>query len=89
MIPLLEQIKDLFFIEWDPIGINEHEEARDEYDDYAFNVYVLIQQGTNTQEISEYLNFVQGELMGMSLNEAQQHHRRKGDGSSSEKAVMA
>lgn len=60
------RVRDLFWSEWDPIGINDNEQARDEYDRYADRAYVmLMDEQKSTEEIASYLYWVASEHMGL------------------------
>ncbi len=58
MIPELEEIKRLLHFDWDPIGVSGIPEALDEYDSYAFRVFVMLNEGADAQAIAEYLDWV-------------------------------
>ena len=62
MIPELEQIKRLLWKEWDPIGCGVPE---DEYDSYAFRVFVMLNEGKDQNEIADYLRWVETDHMGL------------------------
>ena len=66
MIGELEQIKVLLWEEWDPIGVNDSPCARDEYDSYAFQLFISLRQGMNEASIAEYLRWAELEHMGLS-----------------------
>jgi hypothetical protein len=60
------RVRELFWREWDPIGINNNEQARDEYDRYADRAYVLLMdEGKPADEIAAYLYWVACEYMGL------------------------
>jgi hypothetical protein len=64
------RVHELFWREWDPIGVNHAPEAIDEYDRYADQAYVmLMSEGRSANEIAEYLYYISSEYMG--LNESQ------------------
>ena len=59
------RVRELFWREWDPIGVNAHAPA-DEYDRYADKAYVmLMDEGRSAAEIAEYLYYISNEHMGM------------------------
>jgi hypothetical protein len=68
MIAKLEALKRLLLEEWDPIGVAEAEGARDEYDNYAFNLFVMLSRGAAVEEIATYLDWVESEYMSLPLN---------------------
>lgn len=53
---------------WDPIGISEYPEGRDEYHSYLPEIYARVKAG-DRDKIIEYLRWVECERMGMSFNE--------------------
>ena len=65
MIPELEEIKRLLLWEWDPIGVAGIEAAADEYDMYAMPIYVGLHSGSNADDITDYLEQVAIERMGL------------------------
>jgi hypothetical protein len=65
----LEEIKRLLLQEWDPIGISNVPEARDEYDSYALQVLSALQSGANAASISDFLERVVTDRMGLSSNQ--------------------
>ena len=71
MIPKLEQMKRLLWEAWDPIGVNAHgpegeyDGPEDEYDSYAFRVFVMLNEGKGQTEIAEYLRWIETEHMGL------------------------
>jgi hypothetical protein len=67
MIPELEEIKRIFLLEWDPIGVSDVPEAADEYDSCAFQVFTKLHQGASAASIAEYLRWVENDHMGLSV----------------------
>jgi hypothetical protein len=57
-------IRHVFLEVWDPIGVKDAPEARDEYDGYIGRVFELLVTGGNDQEIIDYLEWAVGH-MGM------------------------
>ena len=67
-----EQIKSLYSIidqilwsDWDPIGINDDPEARDEYQNYLPQVYGLKIKNADQETIANYLFKIETENMGL------------------------
>jgi len=59
-------VRELFWREWDPIGVNDAVGAEGEYDRYADGAYVmLMNEGRTAKEIAEYLYYVSSVHMGM------------------------
>ena len=69
MIALLAEIERILLREWDPIGVQDFAGVSDEYDSYAFQIYVMLKARTpaSVHEIAAYLNGVQTEHMGLAL----------------------
>jgi len=60
------RVRELFWQEWDPIGVNTALEAQDEYDRYADKAYVmLMEEGRSAGEIANYLYYISSEYMGL------------------------
>lgn len=49
-------VDDVLWTEWDPVGINSVEAARDEYYSYLFPLVTLLVQGADEHRISSYLH---------------------------------
>ena len=65
------KVRELFWREWDPIGINTASNAQDEYDRYADQAYVmLMDEKKSAGEIAFYLYWVASEYMGLGGNRA-------------------
>lgn len=57
-------VRDILLRDWDPIGVSDIPEAKDEYDSYADTVFsMLINQKADTDEIASYLFRVATERM--------------------------
>ncbi len=65
MIDELEQLKRLLWLQWDPIGVNDMSDAEGEYDSYAFQIFVMLNQGKEEAEMLEYLERVETEYIGL------------------------
>jgi hypothetical protein len=64
------RVRELFWREWDPIGVNDAPEAIDEYDNYADRAYVmLMDDGRSAAEIAEYLYYISTEYMGLGTSQ--------------------
>ncbi len=63
---LYEFIDQVLFNEWDPIGVSDIAEARDEYFGYLPQVFSKAMKGETVQEIAAYLRLVETENMGLS-----------------------
>ena len=63
---LLIRIDEVLHYLWDPIGISDTPEARDEYYDYAAHVFSLCKSKASKSDIANYLSYVVNERMGLS-----------------------
>ncbi|MCF0062563.1 hypothetical protein MUK70_01580 [Dyadobacter chenwenxiniae] len=61
-------IDNLFLGEWDPIGINDMPEARNEYSPYTLQIFGLIIHGASNDDIVEKLSRIEVDWMGLSSN---------------------
>ena len=52
---MLNQIRELLWLEWDPIGVNTSAVGTDEYDVYAKHVHKMLLAGRDQVAISQYL----------------------------------
>ncbi len=60
------RVRELFWREWDPIGVNDCGGPNDEYNTYADKAYVmLIHEGRSASEIADYLYYISSEYMGL------------------------
>ena len=62
---LLRAVKEILFREWDPIGVNECEECRNEYDCYAVSIHKLLRAGADEFKLTAHLGRYQRENMGI------------------------
>ncbi|MGM9510149.1 hypothetical protein ACS5NO_20610 [Larkinella sp. GY13] len=67
---LYNYIDELLWREWDPIGINDCFEARDEYSTYAGQMFSLVVRGAIAEELAQKLLSIEQEMMGLSGNMA-------------------
>lgn len=63
---LIAEVDSVLWEVWDPIGINDAPEARDEYTSYAPGVAQLLRSGASDAEIERHLATIILESMGMS-----------------------
>src|SRR5690242_13762857 len=61
-------IRDILMTEWDPIGVADIPEARDEYDAYVMEIYGLLSRRAVAKDIFESLWWVETEHMGLRGN---------------------
>ncbi len=67
-----EKISKVLWEQWDPIGVNDEPNARDEYDGYIRSIYTLLVQGASDAEIAALLR--QHEIVNMGLRGSSQEH---------------
>ncbi len=53
---------------WDPIGVSDTPQARDEYHGYFPKVFARLIEGAEAHTIAEYLTTVESREMGMTQN---------------------
>jgi hypothetical protein len=63
---LLQMVDEILFYEWDPIGINDHLEARDEYGAYVGKICSMVQNGCDEKRLAHHLRGLAGVSMGLS-----------------------
>ena len=61
----MEEIRQILLNDWDPIGVKEIPEARDEYDSYIGGVYGLLCSSATAEEIAVYLAGIEARAMGL------------------------
>ena len=64
----LEAIKTALLNEWDPIGVRQFPEAKDEYDSYAPHICTLLITRRPQQEVYDHLWWLETERMGLTGN---------------------
>jgi hypothetical protein len=62
---LIRLISKTLMEDWDPIGVKEFQEAWDEYDTYAESLYRMLNEKKSSEEIFQYLRWVETEHMGL------------------------
>ncbi|MBB4034364.1 hypothetical protein GGR21_000249 [Dysgonomonas hofstadii] len=62
---IYDAIDLILWEDWDPIGINDNENIRDEYQGYTPLIFRLKMQGADEVKISKYLFELAWENMGM------------------------
>lgn len=61
-------IRETLFRMWDPIGINDNEKLRDEYDAYIPAIFQMLKHGDDEYRIAEHLSQLRVNAMGLSLD---------------------
>lgn len=65
---LYQAVDEVLHYIWDPIGVRDVPQARDEYHSYLPQVFRLLREGQSVQSIADYLGKVTTESMGLSGN---------------------
>lgn len=73
--PLLVAIQEVLFREWDPIGVNDNELCRDEYDSYAPAICRWLREGVDEHRLAAHLSELQRVSMEMSVIDEELHRR--------------
>ena len=67
-LQIYKQFDEVLHYLWDPIGVAEYPEARDEYESCVPQVYGLIQDGAGADEVAEFLVRIEAGTMGLPPN---------------------
>ena len=67
-LELYKRCDEVLHYIWDPIGVAGAPGARDEYDSYLSQVFKLLRDGAQGEEIADYLVRVETESMGMATS---------------------
>jgi len=62
---LYKLIDEILWNDWDPIGINDTEEARDEYQSYTPQIFSLRINNSGIETIAQHLYNIEAERMGL------------------------
>lgn len=62
---LYQAIDEILWRDWDPIGVNDNEDARNEYQSYTPHIFSLRKQGADIEIIAQYL--YQSETISMGI----------------------
>lgn len=72
--PLYPAVSEILFRDWDPIGVNSYESARDEYDSYVAGIVGLLLRGADEHKLASELSYIARVTIGLSSDE--ELHRR-------------
>lgn len=72
---LLAAVQKILFEEWDPVGVNNDERCRDEYDSYAKGLVDLLKVGADETRIAARLASLQKNGMGLSAIDEERDRR--------------
>ena len=65
-LELYRRIDEILFYKWDPIGVSDSAEARDEYQGYLPEVFAMVMDSRQQADIACYLGKVSSQNMGLS-----------------------
>jgi len=60
-----KSIDEILWNDWDPLGVNEFSEARDEYQSYTPDIFKLKIIGADKETIAQTLNDIATQKMGL------------------------
>jgi hypothetical protein len=63
--PIYKKIDEILWFDWDPIGVNIFEDARDEYWGYLPLIFRLKINGAGEDEIAKTLHKIETDNMGL------------------------
>lgn len=66
---LYQRVDEVLHYLWDPIGVSDVPEARDEYHSYLPHVFSLLVRRATTQEIVDFLDDTATQTMGLANTE--------------------
>lgn len=65
---LFDRVRRILMSDWDPIGIQDAPQARDEYDDYARQITRRLADGASTTDVSSHLLEIETNTLGLPGN---------------------
>ena len=65
VVQIANEVRGIFLDEWDPIGVRDVPQARDEYDEYLLPIAKMLVGGTTIAEISSRLLQIEREAFGL------------------------
>jgi len=72
---LLLAVREILFREWDPIGVNDNELCRNEYDSYAPTICRWLRDGLDEVKLASHLSQIHTVSMGVSRIDEELHRR--------------
>jgi len=73
---LWQEVKEILWREWDPIGINSNPACDGEYDSYVNTIVRLLQAGADGYKMSEHLSDLRRVSMGLSSTDKDKERDR-------------
>jgi hypothetical protein len=74
---LYRRVDEVLHYLWDPIGISDVPEARDEYHRYLPHVFSLLLRRASAHEITEFLDHTATHTMGLNDTERGREHSKE------------
>jgi hypothetical protein len=65
------EIDEILWKDWDPIGVNEIEGIRDEYQSYTPHIFSLTIKGSDKAKIADHLYEIETKNMGLTGSKEQ------------------
>jgi hypothetical protein len=62
---MLNAVRQVLWETWDPIGVNDHADASDEYDSYAPTIVGMLLQDCTAHDLERHLANLETESMGL------------------------
>jgi hypothetical protein len=62
---LYRRIDEVIHYLWDPIGVSDIPEARDEYNSYLSDVEKMLSENSSLNELTDYLLYIETVKMGL------------------------
>lgn len=59
------EVRGILLADWDPIGVRDVPQARDEYDEYLLPIAKMLIKGTTVAELSSHLLEIEREAFGL------------------------
>ena len=72
-----DEIRSVLLQTWDPIGIQNEPNAKDEYDGYVEGIYRLLSKGASDDELATHLWLIVTDRMGFSADKLAQEETVK------------
>jgi hypothetical protein len=67
-LALYRAVDEVLHYVWDPIGVSDVPQARDEYHGYLVKIFSLVRDGGDEQVIASVLGAITTESMGLTAN---------------------
>jgi len=66
-----KSVRKILMEDWDPIGVGDDVNTKDEYDSYAFDIYRMLEDKKLPDELVKYLLWAEQDRMGLQPNRPQ------------------